>query len=337
MNVEQLQSLEWFRELVQNVQAEISRLQDRTPNRRQAQLAEREALEAKSRGWIESLSKPNLDSRLREAIETQFQQAKDRIDEISSELSERDNLAARSEGLLDPALVVTKLNRLAEVLGGDNPSAGNVMLSHHIEGIDCDRDGRVVVRTCKLGALAGVMELLPRVDAGDKSVASQPDAAVSLATPRKRARLDIGAAIENDDDAGAAIEFATDPNRFAGLGAEWFTEDWFQVPNRVSWAEEHANEVADYRIQTGATMEVTANHFEKTMPTIRRALRYAKAQGIQALGKEISLKTRSNWARDNADVVAEYLSKNSMAAAVEHFQKSDTTLRQARKLAGEVS
>lgn len=115
MNVEQLQSSEWFRELVQNVQVEISRHQDRTPNRRQAQLAEREALEAKSRGWIESLSKPNLDSRLRDAIETQFQQAKDRIDEISSELSEQDNLVARSEGMLDPALVVAQLNRLAEV------------------------------------------------------------------------------------------------------------------------------------------------------------------------------------------------------------------------------
>lgn len=333
MNVEQLQSSEWFRELVQNVQAEISRHQDRTPDRRQAQLAEREALETKSRGWIESLSKPNLDSRLRDAIETQFRQAKDRIDEISSELSEQDNLVARAEGMLDPALVVAQLNRLAEVLGGDNPSAGNMMLSHHIEGIDCDRDGRVVVRTCKLGALAGVMELLPRVDAGDESVASQTDAAVYQATPRRRARLDIGAAIDSDDDAGAAIEFATDPNRFAGLGPEWFTEDQFQVPVRLSWAEAHAVEVAEYRIQTGATMEVTAKHFDKTMPTIRKALGYAKKLGIEAFGKVVSIKTRSNWARDNAKAVSEYLSKNTMAAAVEHFQKSDTTLRQARKLA----
>jgi hypothetical protein len=331
MNADGLKDRPWFLELARDVQAEISRLQVNTPDRRNALEFERGELEAKSQGWVESLSKPNLNSRLREAIEQQFQPAKDRIDEITSELGRDQDLAARAQELLDPDLIVDQLNRLDEILGRNNPSAGNMILSQHIEGIECDRDGRVVVRTCKLGALAGVMALLPRAELPFPTTVSAGENGIHIATPRKRGRLDIGGIIENDDEASAAIEFATNPNRFTGLGPEWFTEDVYQVPRRLSWAEENARAVAEYRLQNQATMEATSQHFGKTVPTIRQALRYAELLGIAALGKEVSLATRPNWSKENAAAVAAYFSENGfgMKAAVAHFKKSEPTIRKA--------
>ena len=47
--------------------------------------------------------------------------------------------------------VAAQLTRLADLLGGDNPSCGNLELSMHIDRIDCFQDDKVDIRTCKLG------------------------------------------------------------------------------------------------------------------------------------------------------------------------------------------
>ncbi len=64
--------------------------------------------------------------------------------------------------MVDAQQVVDRLNRLAEVLAAQNPSHTNLELSLHIDAIRCYQDGRVVVRTCKLGGLAGSTDLLAR-------------------------------------------------------------------------------------------------------------------------------------------------------------------------------
>ncbi|MDG2391384.1 MAG: hypothetical protein P8M30_18915 [Planctomycetaceae bacterium] len=46
---------------------------------------------------------------------------------------------------------------------------------------------------------------------------------------------------------------------------------------------------------------MTAQHFGKTPTTILTALKFAKKEyGIDAMGKKISVPTRPNWKRENA-------------------------------------
>jgi hypothetical protein len=49
-------------------------------------------------------------------------------------------------------------------LARNNPTLGNLELSMHIDRIDCYDDGKVVLRTCKLGAVRGceLIESCPR-------------------------------------------------------------------------------------------------------------------------------------------------------------------------------
>ncbi|HEY4261958.1 MAG TPA: hypothetical protein VGM98_17435 [Schlesneria sp.] len=133
-----------------------------------------------------------------------------------------------------------------------------------------------------------------------------------------------------------AIEFAVDPERFGGLGLEWFTEDVFHVPARLSWAQAQAREVANYRLQTNKSMALTALYFGKTIPTIRAALDYAKqTHGLDALGTQISMSTRSNWSREHAAEVAEFFEDKdaTMKSAVSHFDRTAPTIYKALEFA----
>ncbi|WP_145087327.1 hypothetical protein [Anatilimnocola aggregata] len=111
------------------------------------------------------------------------------------------------------------------------------MLSHHIDTIWCDDTGHVVIRTCKLGALAGDLTLFITDSSRPQGSASDAVPAKFCAKPRRRARLDINGAIDDDEAEIEANEFAVDTDRFAGLGPEWFAEDHFDVPETLSWAK----------------------------------------------------------------------------------------------------
>ena len=94
---------------------------------------------------------------------------------------------ATGGAVVNPQQVVDRLNRLADVLARNNPTRGNVELSLHIDQICCHDDGRVVVRTCKLGALAGTIDLLAGRAVGKTDVPAPREHGRS-ATPRRRAR-----------------------------------------------------------------------------------------------------------------------------------------------------
>lgn len=86
--------------------------------------------------------------------------------------------------------------------------------------------------------------------------------------PRRRGRLRID---DLSADAGLDLgvpDTALDPDRFAGLPEQFMWEESFCLPRRLSWAEEHATEVAQARAE-GLTMESLAKRFGKTVPTIR--------------------------------------------------------------------
>ncbi|MBD3675699.1 MAG: hypothetical protein HUJ26_19480 [Planctomycetaceae bacterium] len=215
----------------------------------------------------------------------------------------------------------------------------NVLLAQHIAGIYCDQEGTIQLCTSKLGAFPDALEFLPLLEMSSESFV--PDAACLEGSeyqsqPRRRTRRNVSDSFEDDDVAMALNDFAVDTRRFKGLGPEWFSVTAFQIPTEPTWREEHARAIAEWRIKNAATMEETAEHFGKTVPTIRAALREAKKQhGIDAMGKDISQSNRKCWARDHAMEVAEFLKQpgNTIRKAAQYFGKSEPTISKANKIA----
>lgn len=319
-------------EFIEIVRRELESLDTTQPDPSAAIDQEKRELEELCRGWLQSLGKPNLMPTIRSSLEAEFERANARIRQIDADQGSRLAGQEQRQRVLDPREIAQSLRQLATILAGDNASAMNLMLSQHIDSIWCDDAGHVTVRSCKLGALAGNLDLFPR---GETSV-SIPSPSVTparyAATPRRRACLDTGGAIDDDEMVAEANEFAVNTDRFAGLGPEWFTEDQFEVPVITCWAETHAIAVAEYRLSTNASMDVTAAHFGKTTPTIRSALQHAvEKHGIDAIGRSVSRPTLRNWSRANAQVVADFMKRPgvTMKIAAAHFERSEPTIRKA--------
>jgi hypothetical protein len=177
--------------------------------------------------------------------------------------------------VLDIDRVVEALNRLDDVLARGNPAAANIELSMHIDRIDCHPDRRVVVRTCKLGALAGAADLLRAETALPVPLAPTAEPVARELRQRRRPPLRV----TEDDlpgvDVDDAVWTAADSDRFAGLGPEWFWLDEFRCPRPTNWAKEQAAEVARVRRETGWPVSRLAEHFGKSENTVRRALNLA--------------------------------------------------------------
>ena len=327
MEVRDVESLPWFPELVSQIQV---RLEDLTAERHQQRPAlqkELEELLAKVKGWSQSLAKPDLDPTLRAAIEAQWSEALERQQEIEQSLAEEDAKRSNLAQTFHPQQVVDRLSRLENVLASNNPTLGNLELSLHIDRIKGFPDGRVVMRTSKLGALTGTANLIRGVN-GDCCLeeTSPGGEAVDRVPPRRRARLRV--VDSTDDDLKAAVDVAIDPHRFAGLNDSWFWEDIFQVPEPTCWAEQHAAEVARVRA-TGLTMEQLASHFGRTPPTIRSALRYAANadESVRLLPKKMP---RRRWTEDHATEVAILRTGGmSVTKIAKRFGKSETTIRES--------
>lgn len=337
VNRDDLLSTPAFQQFVDQVREEFHRLIPDSAARQSALRREQAELQAQCEGWIRSLSSPAVSDALRQAINAKYEAADLRIRAISTEIASVESQRQSAEDVIDAARVADALQQLSEILASHNPSAANVMLAQHIEGIYCDREGLVVIRMCRVGALAGILDLIPPRDSA--VVTDSPhDQTVYRATPRRRSKRDCGDAILDDEILDQVSEFAVDPERFGGLGPEWFIEDVVQYTRPLSWAQAHAREVAEYRLQTGATMDRTCEHFGRTVPTIRSALRHAKRQyGLHALGTAVSMTTRQNWSRDHAAEVQRFFRRPgaTMKAAVQHFGRSDTTIRTALAMARE--
>lgn len=321
-----------FRILMEDVKKELAVLDATAPDWESTLESDVAQLRSSCSGWYQSLAKPDLDPEVRSELEALVSQAKGRIAEISGELSARAAQRRSCESTLDSAEALQHLKELSSIMAGTNPSAVNVVLSQHIEGIYCDQSGKAIVRTCRLGALAGALELILETTPGAPT--TNPDVSTKFVA-RRRARRDILGVIEDDDQADAAVDFAIDPDRFAGLDERWFHEDEFQVPRRRSWAETYAAEVAAFRLYSHSSMERTAKHFGKAVPTIREALRYARDElGIDAFGKAVSRPSLPNWAKANAREVAAFMTPGrTLKDAVVAFGKSEPTIRKALEFA----
>ncbi|MDB5310438.1 MAG: Resolvase domain protein [Gemmataceae bacterium] len=315
----------WFGDLHRQVQAELDRLTAGMGDRRPAIEAGLKELTQRVQGWSRSLAHPDLNPAVRRVLEADLGAALVRADELQADLAALTSAAHDARTVADPATVADRLNRLAEVLGGQNPSRTNVELARHLDSVRCFPGGRVVVRTCKLGALAGAADLV-----GGPGRAVTGGTSELEGTPRRRGvrRLDTA-------DAGPALREeahrAADVHRFAGLGPDWFWEDEFRIPDPTCWSKENAAEVA--RLRVTMTHEQLAAHFGRSVPTIRKALRAAKTGGLLTAGLPRKM-PRARWESQHFGEVADLRRQGrSLSELCTHFGKSEPLIRAALKLA----
>jgi DNA invertase Pin-like site-specific DNA recombinase len=274
--VQELQQTDWFGPLLDQIQRELDILSAQEHDARPRLHNERERLRQQIQGWSQSLAKPALSLAVRELIEKDVETAVERSQEIEQQLAEVDALQRRVSAVVDAQQVVDRLNRLADVLAAHNPSRTNMELSLHIDAIRCFQDGSVAIRTCKLGALAGSTDLFARPQAASKHDTAG-DSLAMAAKPRRRAVRRVSDEGVNQSEMRDAAHRAADVHRFSGLGPEWFWEDSFQIPVKKTWPEVHAREVAAKKAE-GWPMAKLVEHFGRSAPTIRLALRLAQDQ-----------------------------------------------------------
>jgi hypothetical protein len=288
MDVNELERSTWFARLVEEVRLEAERLAAGQNDQRPRLQQELERLHQQTQGLMQSLAKPDLNAAVRSSVEADCEKALLRAREIEASLEAVENQRQRVQQVIQPQQVAERLGRLATVLASDNPTRGNLELSLHIDRIACFVDGKVVVRTCRLGALSGAAALLANPETQLPSAATHAPDGTRKANPRRRARLRVTGSMTEPIDLDAAISAATNVNRFEGLDDSWFWDDVFQVPAKTCWSDEHADEVYRRRNETGTSLEKLAAYFGKTRPTIQRALRVAKARRDGPSSHEVS-------------------------------------------------
>jgi hypothetical protein len=320
--------LKWFQELQAEVQAACDLLSVQHDAQLPALESEKTSLEQNVKGWSQSLANPELKPSVRAHVESQFNAALERIADIELALNCKSVEVQNRQSLVDPTAIAARLNNLVEVLSNNNPSMGSVELAHHIDRIDCFEDGKVIVRTCKLGAIDGAVEIFADSTlTAEKNRPPLQDQQYGRTGPRRltRRRIETGEAPKSELTARAI--WATDPNRFAGLDERWFVEHVFQMPKRLSWAAQYAAEVAALR-KRNYTEEMLSAHFGKTLPTIRASLRIAKVTDKELANLPRRM-PRARWHEDNAREVALKAANMTTVELAKYFGKSDTTIRSA--------
>ena len=329
MDDQALFAMGWYSALLAEVRGELERRAQGRQNERPALAAEQQTLEARRRGWALTLAKPDLDPALRAAVEAEWQQSLARTAEIEALLADLDGCRVALERTLDPADAGRRRRRLQEALASGNPTLGNLELSLHLDRIDCFADGKVVLRTCKLGLIpAAIDQLAESPTDPTKPDTEREPTATYRAKPRRRAKLRTNPLTPEAADLKAAAHFAADPARFAGLGPHWFWLDILQIPEKSCWAADHAAEVARL-VEADCSITEIAARLGKSPPTIRDALRRTGRSDL-VVGTRPKKRARRRWAVDHAAEV-DALSRKGMAMKelVEHFGKSDTTIREA--------
>jgi hypothetical protein len=299
---------------------------------------ESKAIEARVSGWVETLSKPDLSSLVRTEVEKQFTIAMARKQEIEAELDLLANGKEHVNNILDPRAAIECLQRLSDILAGGSASDINIELALHIESILVHPNGTVVMRTNRLGLFEGAAEILagevPEISVLD-NIDDEPSDTFKV-RPRAISRRRTTGSAETSKLAKAdgVIE------GHVPLPEKWVDEAIFQMPKLISWAEEHAVEVAERRL-AGRTIEQLCEEFDKVPATIRSSLRHAAR--IDDRYKDLPRKmARARWHEDHAlEVAAKKHEGNRLGTGelAAFFHKSEPTilkaLAHAAKLRGE--
>lgn len=272
---------EWFAPLVDEIQAHLNALYKSKQTDTRPML-ERELREVQARveGWNQSLASSTLPMQVRRSIEEQYAAALDRKAQIEADLASLAGAEQSANQNLDPKRVIERLHKLAELMERSNPTELFLALAQHIERIEIFADRKVVMRTCRLGAFEGLEHVLS-ASTGIAAAVTTPSVNIQKIRPRILVkRRDFGATLGSSIAAMCSRQ-AEDPDRFAGLGANWFWEDTIPMPPYDSWASRTAADVAALRTQ-GWTMAKLAESFGKSIPTIRHALKIAAERPVVA-------------------------------------------------------
>jgi transposase len=329
MTETQLESMEWFQELKQLVQEFYDGMRRDDHDQRPDLEVEKQQLQSQVDGWSLSLAKADLDHSVRDNLEGSMQTAIQQIADIEHAISQTTSDAELLETIVDSKSITTRLGRLDEILASNNCSLGNIELAQHIDTIKCFPGGRVILRTCRLGALSEAVELFKtdyevcqKDDDGKGNGSSNP------VKPRRRTRRRIDYGDAPSEELKSLAAWATDPDRFAGLDEQFFEEIEFQVPVKLSWAEENAAEVARLRID-GMTVDQVAKRLGKSIPTIRSALKYA-ATMEEFVGRLPTKQPRRRWHEDQVAEVVDLKSQGwSVPQMAKYLGKSEPTIRKA--------
>jgi hypothetical protein len=267
MDAAKIMSTDWYQELSEQVQAALERTACQDVAAKPSLQAELQRIRDQQAGWRQTLGNKDLNPRIRAAIEGDWESSINREAEIETQLAEqagRDQLVC---DVLDPVAIAKRLDRLSDVLTASSPTLGNIELSMHIDRIDCFHDGHVVMRTCKLGLLGDIGELV-----ADDAMLPVP-LPVTGVQPRRRSRRRTQILCENDDELRSIAFAAADPGRFAGLPEQWFWADTFEIPGRnMSWAAANAEAVFKRRQESKLSFGQLAKEFLRTKPTVRAAV-----------------------------------------------------------------
>lgn len=276
MELDSLSRAEWYSLLVSEIQLSLKEAFNSGADQTEPVRHELDSIVRRKEGWKISLADPELPRSIRTEIHSDYQQAEVREREIRMQLQRCQKRESYLEKILTPEIVFDYLNRLEDVLAGENATRGNLELSLHIDRIDCFCDGHVNMRLCRLGVLPECIEFLK-----NNTTAGEPcDNAITdyqqenQITPRRRAKLRVESIGPECQELDAAAIFATDPDRFAGLSPEWFEDIEFDVPAERHWYQLHATEVFQRRQEARLSYGKLAAEFNVTHPTIRAAIRY---------------------------------------------------------------
>ncbi len=276
MEDERVRNLPWLPELRDEIQQALNSQAASAPDIRPALEHERQQLEEAALRMVDILGQSQAAPAVRLEIEADYNKALERRNDIDVQLAGQDSDDARRQTIVDPRQVIERVDHLADVLAKNNPTLGNLELSMHIDRIVCHPDGKVLMRTCKLGTLPDAIDVLataPEVTDGQTRSAAVNGKA--KARPRRRTRLRTDNTDDDKVDMRALADFAADPNRFSGLGDEWFWIDIFQVPGpRVPWYVEHAEAVFKRRQEKKLSYDELAREFGTSKPTAMAAVRH---------------------------------------------------------------
>lgn len=266
----------WLDELVADVRAELRRRAEQDQGRRPLLQRELDEIAGQIEGWTQSLANSNLQPLVRGHIESQFATAMTRRTQLEAELEHLEHQAAQTEKRLDVGGVIDRLRRLHDILVSGNATVINVELLRHIEDILVSTDGRVIMRTHRLGVFEGLTTLLGR--RRGEADESQPGGAVDTPgdgppprlrpLPRRRVAETVGLSSTSAEQASPLGDVV--------LPERWMREDVFEMPSRRAWSTDHATEVAQMREEKGWSQAKIARHFGKSQPTIRKALQVAR-------------------------------------------------------------
>ncbi|MBN69888.1 MAG: hypothetical protein CME32_11500 [Gimesia sp.] len=274
MDIDSLINSHWYPVILSEIQQEMNKLLKNDSDSESSLLHELERIADQKKGWMISLSDPNLPQSIRDEIHKDYQQVENREHDIKLHLERRQKREQYMAELLKPELVLECLNRLDEVLAGENVTRGNLELSLHIDRIECFTDGHVKMKLCRLGPLPQCVEFITHNSSITESEthSGKIDRSEHQATPRRRARLRVESIGPEGKELETAAAFVSDPERFSGIGSEWFEEIEFDVPDEKHWYQIYASEVFHRRQEAKLPYAKLAKEYGVTTPTVRAAV-----------------------------------------------------------------